>query len=206
MPKSCTALKGITFLLCLITALDLHCLPSVHSAPGLPKSSQHCSCTGAAPGAAWHVLCSALPFGGLHSAIWRLVWAPRPKWCALSWQLSAAVYRLGYAWWPTFPMSCTCRLCKVFVLRIPPNSSLQMIFHKCLVTGWRATGFSAEHSSACPLVSHRASALLKSVWLNLPSLCLEIVEHRLFYVSYTRTSLHLKSCESLWKVVNHWSL
>lgn len=33
MPKSCTALKGLTFPLCLVTALDLHCLPSVHLSP-----------------------------------------------------------------------------------------------------------------------------------------------------------------------------
>lgn len=33
MPKSCTARKGLTFPLCLVTALDLHCLPSVHLSP-----------------------------------------------------------------------------------------------------------------------------------------------------------------------------
>lgn len=30
MPKSCTVLKSLTFLLCLIAGLDLHCLPSVY--------------------------------------------------------------------------------------------------------------------------------------------------------------------------------
>lgn len=37
----------------------------------------------------------------------------------------------------------------------------------------------------------------KSVWLNLPSLCLEFVEHQLFYVLCVRTGLLFKSFETL---------
>lgn len=127
MPKSCTVLTGLWFLVYLVIALDLHCLPSVHFLhtpsvccllhSGLPKNSQHCNC---AEAAAWFYLLLVV----LCSAIWRLVWAQRPRYCALSWQLAAVVYSLDYTRWPTFPTSCTHKLLIVFVLRIPPNSSL----------------------------------------------------------------------------------
>lgn len=184
-PSHCSRLvRSIFSIPVTITALP--------SAPGLPKPSQHCSFTGPAHGAGWCILCSPLPFRGLCSTIQRLVWAPRPKWCALSLQLVAAVYRLGCAWWPAFPVSCTGRLGKVFVLL---QQILLMIFHKFWWQVWEA--LVSLLSSVCPLVSHKASALLENVWLNLPSLCLEFVEHQVFYVSHVRTGLLLKNCESL---------
>lgn len=92
MPKSCTVLKGLQFLIYLVIALDLHCLPSIYLSPsmrcllhwGLPKTSQHCNC---AEAAAWFCLLLVV----LCSAIQRLVWAQRPGCCALSWQLTAIV-------------------------------------------------------------------------------------------------------------------
>ena len=146
MPKSCTVLKGLQFFIYLVIALDLHCLPSIHLSPsmrcllhwGLPKNSQHCNC---AEAAAWFCLLLVV----LCSAIWRLVWAQRPRWCTVSSQLTAIVCSLDYTWWPIFPVSCTCGLLKVFVLRILPNSSLWAVFHKCLVTGLRASGASTQH-------------------------------------------------------------
>lgn len=78
IPKSCTVLKGLQFLISPVVAPNLRCLASGHLSPparcllywGLPKNLQHCSCTGAA---AW--FCPSLVV--LCSAIQRLVRAQR---------------------------------------------------------------------------------------------------------------------------------
>ena len=159
---------------------------ALSSALGLAKNLTACNCTEAA---AWFCLLLVV----LCPAIRRLAWAQRPRCCALSWQLTAIVYSLDYTWWPTFPMSCTCRLLKIFVLMIPPNTSCWMMFHK-----WQAWEPVVQHG--LQYVHDCLTELLvcfKSVWQNFVSLCLEFVEHQVFCMSHLSTGLLLRSCKSL---------
>lgn len=78
IPKSCSVLTGLQFLISPVVTPNLHCLASEHLSPparcllcwGFPGNLQHCSCAGAA---AWVCLLPVV----LCSAIQRLVRAQR---------------------------------------------------------------------------------------------------------------------------------
>lgn len=187
MPNSCTVLKGLTFLLCLVTALDLHCLPSVHLSPLL--------------------LCLLYQvFQNPHSvapALEQLMGLPDAS-CALLCRsgVSSPLFRdwsdrLGYAWSMHFPWAVHVNFPKSLC-----SGSHQILLFKWFSTNtwWQVWEPLVSLLSTAQCVHWYLTELLlyfKSVWINLPSLCLEFIEHQRFYVSCVRTGLLLRSFESL---------
>lgn len=92
---------------------------------------------------------------GACSAIWRLVWAQRPRGCALSWQICAFINILCHAQWAVFPTCCTCRLLKVFA-----QNPTEFLFKQCFPGAWWQAWQPVMHppSMACSMSS------LQSFW------------------------------------------